>query len=113
MKLTPLFLLLVTASPALSQDWSGPYAGGGLSYDSITVFDLDYGDVPVDLNGAGLGLFGGYNFQSGNLVYGAELSATKHSGEGADNEYLRPATALNSLSLRGRIGFASINAAPR
>jgi outer membrane immunogenic protein len=99
--------LLCLGTSASAQDWSGFYAGGTLSYDSITANDLSYGDGPVDLNGAGLGIFAGYNLQSGNLVYGAELSAIKHSGEGDDGDYLRPATALHSLSLRGRIGFAT------
>ncbi|WP_374391639.1 outer membrane protein [Tabrizicola sp.] len=102
-----LLFLLCLATPAAAQDWSGFYAGGALSYDSISPNDLSYGDGPVDVNGAGLGLFAGYNFQSGNLVYGAELAATKHSGESDDGNYLRPATALHSLALRGRIGFVS------
>jgi outer membrane immunogenic protein len=104
---TSLLALGVLASPALAQDWSGFYAGGSLSYDSISPNDLSYGDGPVDLNGVGLGLFTGYNFQSGNMVYGAELGAIKHSGEGFDGDYLQPATALHSLTLRGRIGFVT------
>ena len=104
---TRLLALFCLASPAAAQDWSGLYAGGALSYDSITPNDTEYGNGPVDLNGAGVGLFAGYNLQSGNLVYGAELSATKHSGEGDDTEYLRPATALYSLGLRARVGFVT------
>ena len=95
------------AAPVAVQNWSGFYAGGTLSYDSFSVNDLSVGDGPVDLNGAGLGLFAGYNVQSGNLVYGAELAAIKHSGEGDDGEFLSPATALYSVSLRGRIGFVT------
>lgn len=109
---TSLLALGVIASPALAQDWTGFYAGGTLSYDSISPNDLSYGDGPVDLNGAGLGLFSGYNMQSGNLVYGAELGLTKHSGEGFDGDYLEPATALHSVGLRARVGFASGNMLP-
>lgn len=104
---TQLLALLCLATPVSAQDWSGFYAGGALGYDSITANDLSYGDGPVDLNGTGFGLFAGYNFQSGNLVYGAELAAIKHSGEGDDGNFLRPATALHSLALRGRIGFVT------
>lgn len=100
------------AAPAAVQNWSGFYVGGTLSYDSFSVNDLSYGDGPVDLNGAGLGLFAGYNFQAGNLVYGAELAAIKHSGEGDDGDFLHPATALHSVSLRGRIGFVMVNMLP-
>lgn len=106
-KTTRLLALLCLATPASAQDWSGFYAGGALGYDSVTATDLSYGDGPVDLNGAGLGLFAGYNFQSGRLVYGAELAAAKHSGEGDDGNYLRPVAALHSLGLRGRIGFVT------
>jgi len=107
-KTTRLLALLCLAAPASAQDWSGFYAGGTLGYDSIKADELTWGDGgPVDLNGAGLGLFAGYSFQSGNLVYGAELAAIKHSGEADDGDYLRPMTALHSLGLRARIGFVT------
>lgn len=103
---------VAAAPPAAVKNWAGFYAGGALSYDSFSVDDLSYGDGPVDLNGAALGLFAGYNLQAGSLVYGAELAAIKHSGEGDDGDYLRPATALHSVSLRGRIGFVTGNMLP-
>jgi outer membrane immunogenic protein len=107
-----LFAAATLATPAVAQDWTGFYAGGVLSYDSISPNDLSYGDGPVDLNGAGIGAFAGYNFQAGSLVYGAELGATVHSGEGFDGDYLEPASALHSLALRGRIGFVTGNMLP-
>jgi outer membrane immunogenic protein len=107
-----MLAVATTAAPALAQDWSGLYGGAALSYDAVELNDLSYGDGPVDLNGAGLGLFAGYNFQSGNFVYGAELSLTKHSGEGFDGDYLEPATALSSMALRGRVGFVTGNMLP-
>lgn len=103
-----LLILLAAAmfgSPAQAQDWAGLYGGGALTYDSIGLNDLSYGDGPVDLNGAGLGLFVGYNFQNDKMVYGVELAVTKHSGEASDGDFLLPATALNSAALRGRLGF--------
>jgi outer membrane immunogenic protein len=108
----PLLALLCVGTAASAQDWTGFYAGGALSYDNVSANDLSFGDGPVDLNGAGISLFAGYNFQSGNLVYGAELGATKHSGEGDDGDFLRPATALDSLQLRGRLGFVTGNMLP-
>lgn len=113
--MTRTFMLLSAlclGTSASAQDWTGFYAGGALSYDSFNVNDLSYGSGPVDVNGVGFGIFGGYNFQSGNLVFGAELLATKHSGDGDDGEYLRPASALHSIGLRGRLGFATGNALP-
>lgn len=105
--------LLVSAvcmgTSASAQDWTGFYAGGTLGYESFDINDLTFGDGPVDANGAGLGLFAGYNFQSGHMVYGAELQAQKHSGDGDDGDFLRPASALHSIGLRGRIGFAKGN----
>ncbi len=106
-KTTRMLALLCLATPASAQDWSGFYAGGALGYDSMTVTELTYDDGQTDLNGASLGLFAGYNFQSGNLIYGAELAAIKHSGEGDSGNFLRIATALHSLGLRGRVGFVT------
>jgi outer membrane immunogenic protein len=102
-----LLALIGLGSPALAQDWSGFYAGGTLNYDQIEVNDLTYGDGPVDLDGAGIGIFAGYNLQSGNLVYGAEVMAATHSGEGDDGDFLVPASAEWSLGLRGRVGFVT------
>lgn len=113
MKSTAILLAATMIStPALAQDWSGLYGGAALSYDSIELNDQSYGDGPVDLNGAGVGLFVGYNLQAGNFVYGAELAFAKHSGEGSDGDYLEPATALSSTALRGRVGFVTGNMLP-
>lgn len=110
--LTWVFAAISLATPAAAQDWAGFYAGGALSYESISPNDLSYGNGPVDLNGAGLGLFAGYNVQSGPMVYGAELGVAKHSGEAFDGDFLEPASALRSLSLRGRVGYVTGNMMP-
>lgn len=109
---TVLLALLAFGTTASAQDWSGFYAGGTVSYDAIEVNDLSYGDGPVDLTGIGIGGFAGYNLQSGNLVFGAEILAALHTGEGDDGDYLRPASALRSVGLRGRLGFASGSVLP-
>lgn len=53
--------------------WRGFYAGGiaSLNYGEQTD---GVGDQPSDTDGSMLGLFAGYNFQSGGLVYGAEAA---------------------------------------
>jgi outer membrane immunogenic protein len=98
---------VAVGSPVGAQDWTSFYGGGTLAYDATALTDLSYGDGPADLNGAGLGLFAGYNLQRGNLVYGVELAVTKHSGEASDGDFLQPATALNSAALRGRVGYVT------
>ena len=49
--------------------WTGLYAGLNLGYAAGTYRDSIYFR---NANGAMLGVTGGYNFQSGNLVVGAE-----------------------------------------
>ena len=105
MKMYGTIALLFLSGAAEAQDWTGFYAGGSLSYDTIEINDLSYGDGPVDMTGASLGLFAGYNFQSGNLVYGAELLVVDQSGDADDGDFLRPATADGSTQIRGRIGY--------
>ena len=102
--LVPQITAVQTAS---AQDWAGPYAGGQLSWDNFAVEDRNYGTGPKTINGAGFGVFGGYNFQSGPWVYGPELQLTKHSAEGDVDEYFLPATIESSVGLRARVGYAT------
>jgi len=105
-KTSPFLALICLATPSFAQDWSGFYLGGALSHDAITI-QGEAPDPAIHPDGAGFGLFAGYNIQSGNMVFGAELAAAKHSGEATDGNYMQPATTKHSLSLRGRIGFAA------
>jgi outer membrane immunogenic protein len=97
--------LLCLGSAAGAQDWTGFYAGGSLSYDTIEINDLTNGNGPVDITGTSPALFAGYNFQSGNLVFGGELLVVDQSGDADDGNFLRPATADGSTQIRGRIGY--------
>lgn len=97
--------LLCLGSAAGAQDWTGFYVGGSLSYDTIEINDLSFGDGPVDITGFSPVLFAGFNFQSGSLVYGAEALVISQSGDADDGNFLRPATADGSTQLRGRIGY--------
>jgi outer membrane immunogenic protein len=105
MKIYGAVALLFISGAAEAQDWTGFYAGGALSYDTIEISDLTFGDGPVEITGPSPVLFAGYNFQSGSLVYGAELLVVDQSGDADDGDFLRPATADGSTQIRGRIGY--------
>ena len=61
------------AAPAAAHDWSGPYVG--LSYGRTSA-DIDFSTTGAfDFNdGKAAGLYAGYLFQRGQLVYGGELA---------------------------------------
>jgi opacity protein-like surface antigen len=90
-------------------DWTGGYVGlsfGAASGDAdLPATSFDYDD------GTSVGIFGGYNVQSGSLVYGGELgyssvSDVVYAGAGTDNE----STFDSMVDLRGRLGYAAGNA---
>ncbi|MBN9068065.1 MAG: hypothetical protein J0H60_16860 [Rhizobiales bacterium] len=56
-------------------DWAGSYIGvlGGGTYDRYRIYD-QYGGTYRSFSGPALGIFGGYNWQSSNLVYGFDGS---------------------------------------
>ena len=61
---------------APSYNWSGPYLGvqGGYTFSSDVTGTLSsYSSYVPQATGQFGGLFGGYNFQSGSIVYGGEL----------------------------------------
>jgi outer membrane immunogenic protein len=92
---------LLSATGAQAQDWSGPYAGLGISRADG---DQSTGALSFPLEGTPISIFGGFNMQSGNFVYGGELAI--HN----DNTTLTgfPAISYNRLiDLKGRIGYAT------
>ena len=96
----------VTVAPApTAYDWSGAY--GGLSFASVdprassTVGAAD--NEPFDEDMA-FGVFGGYLFQSGSLVYGGELGYTSYEGEFVNF----PGFLIEDIiEIRGRVGYAA------
>lgn len=65
----------VVAPPApLGTDWTGFYGGAQLEYGDVSVDDDDIG---ADGDGVLYGLFGGYRYDFGNVVLGAELDLTE------------------------------------
>lgn len=64
----------IGASPALAQDessFSGPYVGGYVGYDHVTINSDDTGESGSK-DGVAFGAIAGYNVDMGNLVLGIE-----------------------------------------
>jgi outer membrane immunogenic protein len=97
-------VLLLCASAAPAQDWSGGYLGLSLGQGSGEV------DVPSTSGTDTLdsstvyGLFAGYNLQRNSMAYGAELAY--HSGD-IDSAGI-PGQGIDRLvDLKGRIGYVT------
>ena len=113
-----------TPAPVVEEahDWRGSYLGiqGGGVFGSDVTADVDANAAPIrgglnaiialtstdgsDLDGVHGGIFGGYNFQSGNVVFGIDNDFSVTS---ADSTFGTATADLRTLSsVRGRIGFA-------
>ncbi|MEP1442927.1 MAG: outer membrane protein [Hyphomicrobiales bacterium] len=90
-----------------THDWRGAYfgiQGGGVfgSNAEATVQGTTFDGS--DLEGVHGGVFGGYNFQSGNVVFGID---NDFSFTGADTDIGVSTTDLRTLSsVRARVGYA-------
>jgi outer membrane immunogenic protein len=111
--LTPAVAADVVELPGASTyNWTGFYLGAHVGGGKSKV-DWEYsigGTADHDGSGALGGVQAGYNFQSGNIVYGveADIAAAKIDG---DTSCPNPAFSCESDvkmlgSLRGRIGYA-------
>lgn len=82
--------------------WAGPYAGINLGYG----FGGHVKAPGVDAKTKGFigGVFGGYNWQQENFVYGAEADLGYNGTKGSDNG-LSAKTGIEG-SLRARLGYA-------
>ena len=94
-----------------AHDWRGSYfgiQGGGVFGSNAEV--LVPAAAPLfsfngsDLDGVHGGIFGGYNFQSGNVVFGIDNDFSVTSGESGIGFSSADLRTLSSL--RGRIGYA-------
>jgi outer membrane immunogenic protein len=101
-------------SPAEVDIWSGFHAGiiGGFGWTE-TSFDDDDNSGSYDSEGGGAGLFAGYDWQAGNIVFGVDASIS-YLFDGEVEELLAPGTALEADSdwfatVRGRVGYAFDN----
>jgi outer membrane immunogenic protein len=97
------------APVAASTDFAGAYAGlayGHVSGDVTQTLSLGGGGTAItDFNinsDQTYGFFAGYNWQRGNLVYGAELAAWAVSAP-----VVGPIELTSLTDIRGRVGFAT------
>jgi outer membrane immunogenic protein len=87
--------------PAPVKDWSGAYLGGTVNYDWGRFSSSNDGR---DAKGAGGGLYGGYNWQNGQIVYGAEADVNMGDERGS-------AGTVAGRSVEGRASTARCVAA--
>ncbi len=84
--------------PVASGNWAGAYAGGTASWQRG---DFQH-QGKAKANGFGGGVYGGYNMQSGQIVYGGEADLN-YSGVDSKHNGLTAKQGMNG-SLRGRVG---------
>lgn len=97
----------VASAPSMQLNWSGAYAG--LSLGAVSG-DIDFfnPDFARDLDSGTLaGIYGGYQVQRGNFVYGGEFALSKPNdtpvtGFEGTSEIVDP-----MADLKGRVGYAS------
>jgi outer membrane immunogenic protein len=90
----------LTVTSAHAQDWSGFYGGAsfGASDGKQTTSGREF-----PLSGSAPGLFVGHNWQSGNLVYGAELA---YSDGGITLDRFPQIEYHDVIDLKARFGLA-------
>ena len=96
-----------------AHDWRGAYFGiqGGGVFGSNAAASAPAAVPTAFLDGADLdgvhgGIFGGYNFQSGNIVFGIDNDFSVTSSDAAFGTGLATADLRTLSSLRGRVGYA-------
>lgn len=92
----------VAPAPAPVDTWSGPYGGAILGYG---VGKTDTAPASIDTSGFLGGVFVGYNFQNGPVVYGIEADTGYNWMDGTSGG-TKSQAGLDG-SLRARIGFAA------
>lgn len=83
--------------------WAGPYAGLSLGYGFSGSTDTAL-DGNADTDGFIGGAFGGYNWQSGDFVYGAEADIGYNGVKGSNGTFESKAGLEGSL--RARLGYS-------
>jgi outer membrane immunogenic protein len=93
---------------ASAYNWSGVYlgvqAGYGWADADVTIFTAIPTSISADLDGAFAGALAGYNFQSGNFVFGIEGDINKSWIELDDEDGDAEIDWFGSV--RGRLGYA-------
>ncbi|MCO5730738.1 outer membrane protein [Rhizobium sp. SSA_523] len=88
-------------TPVAVSNWSGFYLGGYGSYDFGSASG---GPSDTNADGWGGGLYGGYNFQSGQIVYGGEADIGYNDQKGSAGAGVTAEQKVNG-SIRGRVGY--------
>ncbi len=83
--------------------WTGPYAGVTVGYGFSGNTDIDTFGNEIGTDGFAAGVFGGYNYQVGNIVAGAEADIG-YSWEDGSNAGFSSDSGLEG-SLRARLGY--------
>jgi len=83
--------------------WNGPYAGVTVGYGFSGNTDIDTFGNEIGTDGFAAGVFGGYNWQAGNIVAGAEADIG-YSWEDGSNVGYNSDSGLEG-SLRARLGY--------
>ncbi|MCA2011368.1 outer membrane protein [Pararhodobacter sp. CCB-MM2] len=100
----------VTVAPVATYDWTGAYAGAGVTYGRMGM-DTNGGalDYP-DATGWGGSVIAGYNWQQGNMVYGGEVALDFSNRDGSNDCGIAGQScdsfADHQASIRGRVGYA-------
>lgn len=79
--------------------WAGAYVGGAATYDNGRFRGDDY-----NANAVGGQLYGGYNMQNGQIVYGGEADIGYTGQDGRAGAAVNGKEGING-SIRGRVGY--------
>ena len=101
---TPLAPTPPASAPAVT-DFSGAY--GGLGFGTVQgEFGSGGRDDDFDFNdGTSVSVFGGYNLQNGNIVYGGEIAYHNNSDFFVVPGFGNDDVIDSMIDLRGRIGY--------
>lgn len=97
---------------ASTYNWSGAYVGGALGGNTIRGEDVSYGDGAKSDTGFSGAIYGGYNFQVNQWVFGVEGDVSFSGAKVDDGDYLLPLESKARGSIRGRVGYAIENIMP-
>lgn len=101
----------VTVAPVATYDWSGAYAGAGLTYGRMGMDTNGATPSYPDATGFGGSVIAGYNWQNGSMVYGGEVALDFSSRDGSNDCGVGGGATCDSFanhqaSIRGRVGYA-------
>jgi opacity protein-like surface antigen len=96
---------IVAPVAPLGTDWTGAYGGIQLEYGDVTTDDTAAGLGDLEGDGALYGVFGGYRYDLGNVVVGAELDLNFADIALEDSSGAEVGTLESVHRLGGEIGY--------